>query len=76
MIVNRTIYPLPMEMSKIQSQLGCDLIGSILSDATACLNAQECGRSIVLASPQYEISLNLVDIADRLAAENVTVLSI
>jgi Flp pilus assembly CpaE family ATPase len=75
-IVNRTIYPLSMEMSKVQSQLGCDLIGSILSDTTACLNAQESGLPIVLASPQHEISLNLVDIADRLAAKNVAALSI
>lgn len=70
LVVNRTIYPLSLEMSKIQTQLGGNLIGSVLSDATACLNAQESGVPIVLSAPNHDISLSFREIADRYAAEN------
>jgi pilus assembly protein CpaE len=70
-VVNRTIYSIPLEMSQIQSELGCDLVGSIPSDAHACLQSQESGVPIVLSAPSHDVSLCLLEITDRIAAANV-----
>jgi Flp pilus assembly CpaE family ATPase len=70
-VVNRSIYPLSLEMSKIGAEIGCYLIGSIPCDATACLNAQESGMPIVLSAPDHDISLSILEIVQRLTAEKI-----
>lgn len=74
-VVNRTIYPLSLEMSRIHKEVGCDLIGFLPSDATACLQARTTGTPLILSDPNHDISLSLMEIVDRISADKVVPLS-
>ena len=74
-VVNRSPSSLSLEMSKIRSQLGCDLIGLIPSDANACLHAHESGVPVVLSTLNHDISLSLLEITSRITDGKVMALS-
>lgn len=74
-VVNRAIFPLSLEMSKIGPMIGCDLIGSIPCDAAACVQAQEAGTPLVLSAPEHDISQSILEVVERLAADKVAALT-
>jgi Flp pilus assembly CpaE family ATPase len=73
-VVNRTIYPITPELSKIQSEIGCDIVGIVPNAPAICLKAQEEGTPVVLALPEHEVSISLSEIAKNVTAARVTAL--
>ena len=66
-LVNRGALSIPMKPAELKLQLGCNVLGLIPSAGETCINAQECGESIVRSKPKSLVADALVDIADQVA---------
>lgn len=66
-IVNRTIYPVPIEFVEIQSTMGCPIVGMVPWAATACLRALRDGVPLVLGQRENDAACSLVEIAAKIA---------
>lgn len=70
-VINRIVYPITMELSEIQSGLGCAVAGMIPCAATACLRALKEGSPLVASQRDNEASISLTEIATKIAADKL-----
>ena len=66
-IVNRTIFPMSMELSVIKSQLGVQVLWTVPHATTECLQAAKLGLPLVLSSPDSDAAFSYNEIASRLS---------
>lgn len=64
-IVNRTIYPITMDIAEIQAGMGCPIVGVVPWAATACLRALREGEPLVVAQRDNDAALGLAEIAGK-----------
>ena len=66
-VVNQTVYPIPMAFSDIQAGLGCAIVGIVPWAATACMQALREGSPLTISQPDHDASYSLVEIAEKIA---------
>lgn len=74
MVVNRTIYPVPVEFGEIQAGMGCPVVGVVPWAATACLRAIREGAPLVVGQRENEAAFAFSDMAAKLAANKLVAL--
>jgi Flp pilus assembly CpaE family ATPase len=70
-IVNRQPLPISVDVAEVLNTMGCQLVGVVPTATDACAEAQRVGAPMVTSDPQGSASGALIEIADRLAAEQV-----
>lgn len=70
-LVVRMATGAPMKLPELRAQLGCDVVGVLPPASDACLRALDSGNPLVVAQPDHIVSTNLVELANRLAADKV-----
>jgi DNA-binding response OmpR family regulator len=70
-VFNRTALAMAMQAGEIKRQLGCELIGVLPPAPDPAMAAQSRGTPLALYKPELLVATNLVQIANRLAAENI-----
>ena len=73
MVVNRA--ELTMDLGKIRSLLGCEILGVVPPAREVCIAAQKQGLPFVLSHPNHIAAINLTEITNKLVADNITALS-
>ena len=74
-VVNRTVFPIPIEFSEIQSGLGCAIVGVVPWAATACLRALKDCSPLVVSQRDNDASLSLTEIAGKIAADKLVAMN-
>ncbi|HUY87934.1 MAG TPA: response regulator [Pirellulales bacterium] len=75
-IVNRTVFPISMELAEIQTGMGCPIVGLIPWAATACLRALREGAPLVVGQRDNDASFSYAEIADKIAANKLVPLTL
>ena len=75
-IVNRTVYPVPIEIGEIQAGIGCPIIGMVPWAATACLRAIREGAPLVIAQRDNDAAMSLAEIAGKIAKYQLAALNL
>lgn len=70
--VNRGGSASVMGLAEVREELGCDVIGLVPPMVDACLAARRLSVPVVVANPSLVASANLVEIANRLGADQIT----
>ncbi|MBI5686542.1 MAG: response regulator [Verrucomicrobia bacterium] len=70
-VVNRQPLPLSVDVAEVLNTMGCQLVGVVPTATDACSEAQRMGAPMVLGDPQGTASGALIEIADRLATEQI-----
>ena len=70
-VVNRQPLPVSMDVAEVLNTMGCQLVGVMPTATDACSEAHRAGMPMVSGDPQGSASGALIEIADRLAAEQV-----
>ncbi|MCX6897589.1 MAG: response regulator [Verrucomicrobia bacterium] len=70
-IVNRQPLPISVDVAEVLSTMGCQLVGVVPTATDACSEAQRAGMPMVSNDPQGTASGALIEIADRLATEQI-----
>ncbi len=74
--VNRTVYPITMDLAEIRSEMGCEIVAVVPWAATACLRALKEGGPLVLTQPENDASITFVDLANAFAADRIQSMSV
>lgn len=69
--VNRQPLPLSVDVAEVLNTMGCQLVGVVPTATDACAEAQRVGAPMVTSDPQGTASGALIEIAERLATEQV-----
>jgi MinD-like ATPase involved in chromosome partitioning or flagellar assembly len=75
-VVNRTVYPVPMDFGEIQSGMGCPILGVVPWAATACLRAIREGAPLVIGQRENDAAFALSDIAQKIAANKLVAINL
>ena len=70
-VVNRQPLPLSADVAEVLNAMGCQLVGVVPTATDACAGALRAGAPMVTSVPQDTASDALIEIADRLATEQV-----
>lgn len=75
-VVTRTIYPVAIELSEIQSTMGCPIVAIVPWAATACLRALRDELPLVISQRENDAAINLADIAAKIATNRLAPLTL
>ena len=70
-IVNRQPLPISVDVAEVLSTMGCQLVGVVPTATDACSEEHRAGMPMVSNDPQGTASGALIEIADRLATEQI-----
>ncbi|MFA6562012.1 MAG: response regulator [Verrucomicrobiia bacterium] len=70
-VVNRQPLPISVDVAEVLSTMGCQLVGVVPTATDACSEANRMGMPMVSSDPQGTASGALIEIAERLATEQV-----
>lgn len=70
-VVNRQPLPISVDVAEVLNTMGCQLVGVVPTAMDACSEAQRVGTPMIASDPQGTASGALIEIAERLASEQV-----
>jgi hypothetical protein len=75
LVVNRNVYPVPMDFVEIRAGIGCPIVGVVPWAATACLRAIRERAPLVIGQRDNDAAFALSDIASKLAANKLVAIN-
>jgi MinD-like ATPase involved in chromosome partitioning or flagellar assembly len=73
-VVSHAPLDSPLELRAVANQLGCSVLATVPPAPEALNRAHRMGTPLVIADPENPASVALTELAEKLAAENVTAL--
>jgi Flp pilus assembly CpaE family ATPase len=70
-VVNRQPLPISVDVAEVLNTMSCQLVGVVPTATDACSEAQRVGTPMVLSDPQGTASGALIEMAERLATEQL-----
>lgn len=76
LVVNRTVFPIPMEIGEIQTILGRPVVGMIPWAATACQRALREGTPLAVGQRENDASIIFAELAQKIAVRKLVPMSL
>lgn len=70
-IVNRTVFSVPIKFAEVGSEMGCPIVGIIPSATNACQQSLREGSPLVILQRDNEAALSLTQIAEKIAIDKL-----